>query len=39
MASDNSATAGIVSTPSASDAEYLFAEAALSLSESWLSLF
>jgi hypothetical protein len=39
MASDNSATPAVVSTPSASDAGYLIAEAAISLSERWLSLF
>ena len=39
MASDNSATPGVSSTPSVSDAAYLVAEAAISLSESWLSLF
>ena len=37
--SDNSATPSVISTPSASDAGYLVAEAAISLYESWLSLF
>ena len=39
MASDNSTTPGIISTPPASDAGYLVADAAISLFESLLSLF